>query len=218
LTSGEAEIMPTRIRSKVGVTPDEALALVPEARRIANLYPNDAVVLSALAEAELDAGFDDAAIAAADRALALDPKLMNAHIRKGYALTNKVKSGALPPEAWKEVRSQWVKANRIENDHPIPLVQNYLSYLVQGIPPTPTSIQGLEWAMVLAPFDPALRWTAAQRMISDGRLADAAKTLAPLAYSPHPGEHTDKARQLLGEVEVRIAEQATAAGTVGRAD
>lgn len=212
LTPGEAAIMPTRIRSKVGVTSEEALALVPEARRVASLYPNDAVVLSALAEAEVDAGFDDAAIAAADRALAIDPKLMNSHIQKGYALANKVQRGVLPPDAWKEVRSQWVKANRIENDHPIPLVQNYLSYLVQGITPTSTSIQGLEWAMVLAPFDPSLRWTVAQQMINDGRLADAAKTLAPLAYSPHPGEHTDTARRLLGEVEARIAEQETAAG------
>ena len=30
-----------------------------------------------------------------------------------------------------------------------------------------------------------------------------AAVLAPLAYSPHPGEHTDQARRLLEEVEAK---------------
>jgi hypothetical protein len=41
-------------------------------------------------------------------------------------------------------------------------------------------------------------------MVADKRDSDAAQTLAPLAYSPHPGEHTDEARQLLKEVEARL--------------
>jgi hypothetical protein len=40
-------------------------------------------------------------------------------------------------------------------------------------------------------------------MILDDRYADAAQVLAPLAYSPHPGEHTERARRLLEEVEAR---------------
>jgi hypothetical protein len=205
LRAGEAAMMPTRIRSTVGVTREEALSLVPEARRLAALHPQDPVVLASLAEAEHDAGFDDAAMAAADRALALDPGQMNAHIQKGYALARKVQSGALPADKWKDVRGQWVKANRVENDHPIPLAGFYESFLDQGIPPTRTAIEGLEWAMALAPFDSSLRWMAAQQMIKDERLEDAAQTLAPLAYSPHPGEHTDTARKLLGEVEERLS-------------
>ena len=177
LTPGEAEIMSVRIRSKVGVTHEEALALVPEARRVASRYPNDPVVTAALAEAEFDAGFDDSAIAAADRALGLDPNLMDAHIQKGYALTRKAQTAPAAAEAWKAARSQWVKANRVENDHPIPLVQFYLTYLDQGIKPTKTAVQGLEWSMVLAPFDPALRWMAAQpdapRRTPAGGVADA---------------------------------------------
>ena len=110
-------------------------------------------MLAALAEAEFDAGNDDAAIAAADGALAIDPKQINAHIQKGYALAHKVESGALPKESWKDVRIQFIKANGVENDHPIPLVQFYLTYLKQGEPPTKNAIAGLEWALELAPFD-----------------------------------------------------------------
>jgi tetratricopeptide (TPR) repeat protein len=205
LGPGEAAMMPVTIESNVGVNEEEAKALVPEARKVAARYPDDAAVLSALAEAELDAGNDDEAIAAADRALAIDAKQVNAHIQKGYALSRKVRSGALPATAWKDVRNQFAKANQAENDHPVPLVQFYLSYKAQGLRPTKNAIDGLVWAMELAPFDGSLRWIVAQQMISDERLKDAASALAPLAYSPHPGEHTDKARELLKDVEERLA-------------
>jgi cytochrome c-type biogenesis protein CcmH/NrfG len=204
LPPGEAAMMPIMMESKVGVTSEEAQRLVPEARKIADRHPDDPAVLAALAEAEFDAGNDDAAIAAADRALAIDPRRINAHIQKGYALSRKVRSGVLPKESWKDVRTQFIKANQVENDHPIPLVQFYLGYLEEDQPPTKNAIDGLEWALQLAPFDPSLRWLVAQQMISDERFKEAALTLAPLAYSPHPGEHTDRARQLLKDVEARL--------------
>jgi len=197
-------MMPTRIESRVGVDKEEAQELVPEARRVAALHPEDPAVLAALAEAEFDAGNDDAAIAAADRALAIDPKQIDAHIQKGFALFHKVESGALPKEAWKDVRQQFIKANGVENDHPIPLVEFYLTYLKQGETPTKNAIAGLEWAMELAPFDGSVRWLVAQQMVTDERYKDAVQVLGPLAYSPHPGEHTDAARQLLKDVEAKL--------------
>jgi tetratricopeptide (TPR) repeat protein len=206
LRAGEAAMMPVTIESEVGVTREEALELLPEARRIAALHPDDPTVLAALAEAEFDAGNDDAAIAAADRAVAIDPKNINAHIQKGFALAHQVDSGALPKESWKDVRSQFIKANSVENNNPIPLVQFYLSYVQQGEPPTKNAIDGLAWAMELAPFDASLRWLVAQQMVADERYREAARALAPLAYSPHPGEHTEKARQLLEVVDARLAQ------------
>lgn len=204
LRPGENAMMPTMMESKIGVTDEEAEALVPEARKVAQQFPNDPAVLSALAEAEFDAGNDDEAIAAADRAIAIDPKDVNAHIQKGYALAHKVDSGALPKEAWRDVRAVFIKANGIENDHPIPLLQFYVTYKNEGEPPTKNAIAGLEWALELAPFDNSLRWMVARQMIADERFADAAKALAPLAYSPHPGDFTDRARQTLQEVEARL--------------
>ena len=199
-------MMPMAIESRVGVTLEEARGLVPKARKVADQYPDDPAVLTALAEAEFDAGNDDAAIAAADRALAIDPKQINARIQKGYALGRKVRSGTLPNESWKDVRIEFLKANKIENDHPVPFVQFYLGYLAQNQPPTRNAIDGLERAMELAPFDASVRWLVAQQMVSDKRFKEAAQTLAPLAYSPHPDEHADMARKLLKDVEARLEE------------
>jgi hypothetical protein len=42
-------------------------------------------------------------------------------------------------------------------------------------------------------------------VIDDERLAEAVRTLAPLAYSPHPGEFTESALKLLHDIEGRIA-------------
>lgn len=218
LRAGEAEMMPVILQSKAGVTQAEAAALFPEARRIASRHPNDAAVQAALAEAEFDAGNDDEAIAAAERALAIDPQQINACLQKGYALTRKVKDAELPYAAWKDVRSWWVKANKVENDHPIPLVQYYLSFVEPGEKPTKAAVDGLEWAMQLAPFDARVRWLVANQMIMDDRYADAANVLAPLAYSPHPGEHTDRARRLLEEVEAKAkggAEQSQESPSAG---
>ncbi|MCM2311976.1 MAG: DUF1570 domain-containing protein [Steroidobacteraceae bacterium] len=203
LRPGEAAMMPIVAKSKSGVSREEALALLPEAREVAARYPDDPAVLAALAEAEFDVGLDDEAIAAADKAVAIDPAQINAYIQKGYALTRKVKDAKLPHAAWKDVRSQWVKANKIENDHPIPLVRYYLSFVDKGENPSEAAIDGLEWAMQLAPFDSSVRWMVANQMIFDNRYAEAAMVLEPLAYSPHPGEHTDAARRLLEEIEAK---------------
>jgi tetratricopeptide (TPR) repeat protein len=216
LRPGEAAMIPTVIESRVGVSAEEAVALLPQARKVAAQYPDDPAVLAALAEAEFDAGNDDAAIAAADRALAIDPNRINAHLQKGYAMFRKASNGAVPPTSWKDVRMQFVKANKVEHDHPVPLVRNYMTYVESRERPTDNAIAGLEWAMQLAPFDPSLRWLVAQQMINDQRLREAVQTLGPLAYSPHPGEHTVRSRRLLQDIEARIAGgQGTAPGTAG---
>jgi tetratricopeptide (TPR) repeat protein len=190
--------------------------MLPEARKVAESYPDDADVLATLAAVELTAGNDDAAIAAAERAIAINPEQVGARLQKGHALFHKAETGALPNDAWLEVRDQFARANRIENDHPIPLIQFYRSYQVQGVEPTRNAVDGLAWAMQLAPFDASVRWLVSQQLISDDRLAEAAEVLAPLAYSPHRNEFTDRALDRLLEVQARIeSEQAlsTAGGS-----
>jgi tetratricopeptide (TPR) repeat protein len=218
LPAAQAAIMPVKVRSRTGVSTEEAAEVVVEARRVAAAHPNDAFVLTALAEAEFDSDHYDAAIAAADRALALDPKLIDAHIQKGYALEARLNSGDSPPDAWRTVRSQWVKANKVEPDNPIPLIGFYESFLGQGAPPTANAILGLERALTVAPFDGNTRWMVAQQRIADGRLAAAAEALGPLAYSPHPGEHTYAARKLLEEVQSKVASGQGDVDQVGQID
>lgn len=110
LPEGEAEMMDVRIVSQRGVTREQALELVVEAREIAARFPNDPGVLTALAEAEYDAGNDDAAIMAADRAIAIDPMRPNAYVQKGYALFRKAENADDPETAYSEAIKRSVRS------------------------------------------------------------------------------------------------------------
>jgi len=186
LSEGEAASMPIRIRSKRGVTEKEAAELVLEARQVAAKYPDEPAVQAALAEAEYDADDDEAAIHAADKALAAAPGNMTALIQKGYALT-RIARKTKAEEAWLAARRHFVSINKIENDHPIPLIYYYRSFLEQGKEPTKAALDGLEWALELAPYDGGVRWMVATRQMQEKRFADAIRTISPLAYNPHAG-------------------------------
>jgi tetratricopeptide (TPR) repeat protein len=185
---GEAEgaSMPVRIRSKRGVNEKIAAEVVLEGREVAEKYPMEPAVQAALAEAEFDAGDDEAAIRAADKALAAAPGNMTALIQKGYALT-RIAIETKAEEAWLAARKHFVSVNRIENDHPIPLIYYYLSFVEQGKEPPKAALDGLEWALELAPYDASVRMMVASRQMHDKRFAEAIRTISPLAYHPHAG-------------------------------
>jgi tetratricopeptide (TPR) repeat protein len=191
--------MPVRIRSRRGVTREEAIELVPEARAIAARFPGDAAVLTALAEAEVDSGNPDAAITAADAALAIDPRQVNAYIQKGLALFEKAETAQDKAKAYRDARAAFLKLNQIENDHPLPLMYFYMSYLRQGAVPGENAVKALARASELAPFDLGLRYTLVVQQIRDKRYEDAAFNLAPIAFNPHGRTH--KARRLLDRLK-----------------
>ena len=213
LDKAEAAAMPVVLRSKRGVDEDTAKLVLPDARSVAALYPAHPAALSALAEAEFDAGNDDAAITAADKALALSPGNINAHLQKGYALARLMESAENPAKAAGAVRAQFLKVNALENDHPIPLIRFYMTFRESGREPTKNAIEGLEWALTLAPHDQGLRMMVASQQMEDERFADAQVTLLPLAYSPHASSLTEAAGALLERARVgqKQKEQAVAA-------
>lgn len=202
LNDGEAEMMPMIMESRTGVDDQEAQEVVVEARRIAAKHPNNAAVLEALAEAEFDAGYDDRAIAAATSALSLDSKRVRAQIQKIYAYARKAETAENEEQVWKEVRKQIVAANRIENDHPIPLIQYYRSYRNTGKRPPDIAIQGLQRAMQIAPFDQGLRLMVAQQYMQDGEFDFAAAVLRPVAHNPHRSSTSEAAEKLLEIAEM----------------
>ena len=199
LSAGEAAIMPVRIRSRVGVDEEMAKSLLEKAREIAPRFPGDAGVLSVLAEAEYDAGNDKEAIAAADAALAIDPARVNAYVQKGYALFSQAQD-ADPKDAaaaYKRARAPFLALNKLENDHPLPLMYYYRSFAEQGGQPPEVAISGLVRATELAPFDLGLRMNTATALIQAGRQAEARLALEPVAFNPHGGEMAQAARNLL---------------------
>jgi tetratricopeptide (TPR) repeat protein len=203
LTEGEAQIMPVRIRSRRGVAGGgaEAMRLLTEAREIAARFPKDAAVLSALAECEHDAGHEKEAIAAADAAIGLDPTQVNAYVQKGFALFRQAASSGDKAAAYKAARAPFIALNRIENDHPLPLIFFYRSFVEQGTQPPSLALDGLIRALELAPFDMDLRMNLGQALLRMGRGPQARIVLRPVAFNPHGGKAANFARNLIERIE-----------------
>lgn len=200
LSAGEGEMMPLRIRSNRGVNKEQAAALVVEARAVAARFPNDVGVLTALAEAEYDAGNDAPAIAAADRAIALDPARVNAYVQKGYALFRQAAASGGEAD-FKAARAPFVALNRVENDHPLPLFYYYLSFTRAGAKPSKLAVEGLARALELAPFDMGLRMTLAMEQLHGGQRDAARRNLQPIAYNPHAGPLAQRAREVMTRLD-----------------
>ncbi|QQV77082.1 hypothetical protein H5J25_17345 [Sphingomonas aliaeris] len=186
LSPGEAETMAVRMRSKRGVSRPAALALLPEARRRARDFPNDPAAQGVLAEAEYDAGNVPECEAAADRALAADPKYVQALLYKGRArIRRAVDARSKDPAVWKEARSWLIKANRIDTDDAEPLMMFYESFLVADQKPSDSAVAGLMRAFELSPHDAGLRLMAIRQTLTGGDVKEARYMLIPLAFDPH---------------------------------
>ena len=201
LTPGESAVMDIRMRSKRGVDAAGAKALLPLARKAAAPYPQDAFAQVVLAEAAFDAGQYAEAEAAADRALAADPKSIEAMIFKGrirmaLATENKKTDAA----TWREVRKWFLAANKAEPYDPEPLALFYSSFLAAGMKPTANAALGLEQALALAPQDKSLRWMLSFQHLRDNKPAEARQVLAPVAFDPHGGERAKAAARILDKL------------------
>lgn len=213
LDAGAAAMMPVRIRSKRGVNDESAAELLPEARRIAAQHTQNAFVMAALAEAEFDAGFDKEAIAAADAALAIDPANIDAHMQKSFAMARQAEAITDQKEAkkaWNAVRNQLLKANAVETENPLPLIHYFKTYVNGGTRPTANAVEGLEWALQLAPFDLELRFNVARQQLNERRYQDAIFTLGPIANNPHRSEMAEAAQKLIAVAEMAVKASGTA--------
>lgn len=197
LTAGEAAMMPLQIRSQRGVGSEEAAVLLAEVRAVAAKYPEDPGVLTALAEAEFDAGNDAEAIAAADGAIARDPARANAYVQKGYALFRQAAEAENRTAAYAAAVKPFVALNKLENDHPLPLVYFYRAQVERGVAPSENARAALERAAALAPFDHGLQIQAGIMLLGEGKITFARSILAPVAANPHGGSAAAKAKQLI---------------------
>jgi tetratricopeptide (TPR) repeat protein len=200
LSPGAAMVMKDRIRSKVGVNKTTAEPLALRVRTIAARFPGDVLVQRTLAEAELDSGQFAAAEAAADRALAIDPRDTEAMILKGKAIL----AGTRTDRA-SAARGWFVSANKIDPEDPEPLLFFYRSFVIGGARPNPNAIAALHYASDLAPQDLGLRMTSAVQYLRDKKIAEGRLQLASVAYNPHGGALSRRARELLGKLDAANA-------------
>jgi len=197
VSAGHAAALPLIIRSQRGVNAEQAAELLPEARKVAARYSDDAWAQTMLAEAAFDAGETDEAIAAADRAIALNPSLTNAYVQKGFALFRKAENATDANAAYQAAMVPFGTLNRMENDHPLPLIHYYRSFTERGAVPTESARHALERASQLAPFDQGLALQAGLMQASEGKMGVARSTLAPLAANPHGGKLAEQAKLLV---------------------
>jgi tetratricopeptide (TPR) repeat protein len=203
----EAAIMPVVLESKRGVDEQMAKALLPRAQAIAAKYPENPAVLAALAEAEHDAGNYAVALAAADKAIAAAPALVNAHVQKIYALSRIAEDAEDTDAAWRQVRKAATTLNKIETNHPIPLIYYYRSLQASGKDISDIAAHGLERALELAPYDQSTRWQLVQQLMSEQSYALAYRKLMPLANDPHNRSEDNPAIALLAEIKQKIEAQ-----------
>lgn len=204
MSDAEAAIMPVVLESKRGVDEEMAKALLPRAQAIAAKFPDDPAVLSALAEAEHDAGNFTAALAAADKAIIASPALVNAHVQKIYALSRMADGADDTDVAWRTVRKAVAALNKVERDHPIPLIYYYRSLQASGKEISEVAALGLERALELAPYDKNVRWQLVQLLMSEKKNALAYRTLMPLANDPHNRSDDNPAIGLLAEIKQKV--------------
>lgn len=200
LSAGGSEIMPLRTKLKVGVPGSEAPALAQQIRALAARHPSDPLVQVTLAEAEYEADQYAAAEAAADRALAADPKLIEAMIYKGRAIMQRAADDQ-PGATFAAARTWFMKANKLDPEDPEPLLLFYQAQARDTGRPNANAIAALHYASDLAPQDLGLRMQSALQYMRDGKLAAARKALAPVAYNPHGGSIAKTARAAMEKID-----------------
>ena len=209
LSKGASDAVPVLIQIKSDVPQNRREAVANKARSVESANPGDPFVETVLAEAELDAKNFTAAEAAADRAAKADPRSTDAMILKGRAIAGRAASEKGPSRhtLFEQARNIYIAANKLDSEDPEPLMDFYLAFVSEGIPPTTNAIAALHYASDLAPQDLGLRMNSAMAYINEGKLKDARATLTPVAYSPHGGQVSDIARQMIGKIDTGAPSQ-----------
>ena len=204
LSAPAAQILTARARLMNGVGQQDAAVIADQVRSVAAKAPGDPLVLLTLAQAELVAGRAKAAEDAAKLAAAAEPKSARALVFLGRAIGEQAvatRDRAMADQLFETSRKTFVAANKLDVEDPLPLVEFYRSYIQQGIQPTANAIDGYHYASNLAPQDAAIRMNSAMIRIGQGQLAEARKTLAPIAFDPHGRSFASIARNVIAQID-----------------
>jgi len=181
-----------------------------EGRGILANNPADARALTLQAQVEVAAKENAEAVQHADQALRLDPRADQAMLAKGEALMNMAKAN--PKGAnWASIRDNFLQANKIDPENAEPLILFYRSFVNQGVQPTKNAVDGLTYALALAPQDAKLRLELVGQLIKDSRWDDAHRAIVTLAYSPHAGKWHEAVVKVLQSVDSKNNANATTA-------
>ena len=86
----------------------------------------------------------------------------------------------------------------------------YRTFKEAKAPPTQSAVNGLLYAVVLAPQDNYLRWLAVRQLVMDNRLKEAKQAIAPMAFEPHSERNRTVADQVLAAIDAGDSKKAFA--------
>ncbi|MFA5964118.1 MAG: hypothetical protein WC804_08885 [Sphingomonas sp.] len=219
LSPGQGEMMAVHLLAMRGIAKDYRLGPALKAAKIARRYPDDAVVQEQSAELQFLAGRLDEAEAAVDRALALQPGMIDALDRKGLiALRRAADAKASDPAVWTAARGWFLKANHLDPNRVMPLYLYYTSFTTAKAKPTPGAIKALMRAEVLAPESTGIRMALARQMLLDDRAPAARDLLQPIAFAPHSPRDHNVQRQIIDLIDAGKLDEAKALITKGDED
>ncbi|MBW0007692.1 MAG: hypothetical protein JO335_08255 [Sphingomonas sp.] len=184
--------------------------VLDHARAKAARFPNDPYVLYLLAEIESANGSKQAAEAAADKLLSIQPNHTGGMLIKSMLMSDAAASLSGPARADKaaEARRLAMAANKAEPDNPLTYVAYYKSFPAAGQPAPASAVDGLSAAVEKLPSNDNVRGMLVDELANEGKFADAIFVLMPLANDPHESPQRQAARDKMAKLKARAAGQA----------
>lgn len=200
VSRGSAAVIEARIElgTRLAATPADAGWVATLRDTVAQL-PYNAEAQLTEAEAECRAGQNDACLDSAERVLAKTPDNIRALAWKGIALTQQALAGPAADRvrALKAARVPIVRALRIDNDTPLPLLAFFNSYAQAGEPVPDQAVLGLVKVTQEVPAAPGPRLVLGQELLREGHADLARSVLLPVLYGGYDSPEKTQAQALL---------------------
>lgn len=211
LSPGRVAMLPIYMLFKDGIARNYRLGQAMSAAKIADRYSDDPDVQAQMAEIEYLAGRLDRADAAADRALAARPNMVDALVRKGLISAQRaVAAKPADTKLWAAARTWYLKANRADPNAVMPLYLYYASFVAAKEKPSAGAVNALMRAVVLAPESGDIRYAAARQKLLE-RDTDAARALLqPIAFAPHRRRDRNIPREIITLIDAGKIDDAIA--------
>ena len=207
---GRNALLEHEIKLSQGISRREIASFASEVRQIAGRHPADPFALAVLMEAERLAGNGPAAVAAAERLLAIEPDHPRALVTRAKVQIAALRAAGTTDQAeWLAMRLPLVTARRAAPNDPIVLAAIYDSFAAQGIRPPDSAQNALYTAMELAPSDGDLRYTLAADFEQRGRPRGDAIIRPEALGQPHRENESEGERRRREEREERNREAGT---------
>ena len=205
LRPAENALIEREIKLSQGFAQREAADFAREVRGIASRFPDDPFALAVLMDSERLAGNNEAALAAADRLLQVQPDHARALATRGLLQAAALRAaGSTDRAAWDGARQLLARAVRGAPSDPVVLDAFYDGHALQGTTPPADAQNALYTAMELAPSDDELRYKLARDFEQRNMIPEAIAIIKPAALAtPHRENESDSERRRREEREER---------------